>query len=283
MYLCPGNNVTQTTVDDFLLDPLIHKCCLPFPEDVPFPASSHLVDTINKYDENNKLVAEESVCNGIQSYSPQGVINSPCILQVTIPVGTMPETQTKSLPAKQIKFGEQGYNLAAIIYSTSHGTHFKTHIIIHGKPLFFDGMMRPVLKWDNWEYLKTNLNPICHVWYLNDSIKDITENTTLWNQSPTSGSTSTSKWVNNDNTNSEKQLGEIDGDHSTTSNGTSTSKWVDNEDSRTLDTSLQESPDTNKLSDRQSRKSVRLKETIVQSNGKNNVITQDKKPTDLKK
>jgi hypothetical protein len=53
-----------------------------------------------------------------------------------------------------------------VIYSTGGGQHFACNIFVQGKPLFYDGMERPVLRWQTMaEYHKTK-EPIAEMWYL---------------------------------------------------------------------------------------------------------------------
>ena len=69
-------------------------------------------------------------------------------------------------PATTIRLGEKLYNLAALVYTNASGTHFFANIFLSGRPIFYDGMKSPVLRWQTIDTYRTSKHPITHIVYM---------------------------------------------------------------------------------------------------------------------
>lgn len=109
-------------------------------------------------------------CQGKRTFFPWKIQNYPPLLIVQLPVTD--EGMTVK-PVQELEVGDHVYKLAAVIYTNNSKNHFNCHIMINGRPLFYDGLKSPKLQWTNFfAYSKTQF-PIAMVWYQRVCIPEI--------------------------------------------------------------------------------------------------------------
>lgn len=157
-------------LDQFFTDPLPGPCQLSASHDyiLQHPEQHYFFKEVPIGNLESQVDTIEWVwrCAGTRSYLPRRVKDYPTILQVSYPAGSESHTQMTAKPASTVTLAGRDYKLAAVIYSCSNRTHFASHIIVQNRALFYDGLKRPVLRWESMDAYKKTSMPIAQLWYM---------------------------------------------------------------------------------------------------------------------
>ena len=161
---CP--KISQDVINSFFMDPLEEVCRLIASDqhraDKP---SSHFLPYTPVHLECEATTPEYQ-CAGTRIYPERSITSLPPIFCITIPVPAVQSERMTAKPVRTIMLGQTAYVVGVVIYSAMNGTHFNCHIIIKGRPLFYDGMRQPKLCWHSLSEYTSTKYPICHVWYV---------------------------------------------------------------------------------------------------------------------
>lgn len=102
------------------------------------------------------------MCRGWRDLEETVITKHPLLLSVAAATTGL---FMRGKPDKIITFGDFEYDVAAVIYTNEHRSHFYCHVFVQGNPLFYDGMAKRKMRWQaSTGYEKSNF-PISEVWY----------------------------------------------------------------------------------------------------------------------
>jgi hypothetical protein len=105
------------------------------------------------------------------SWVKKQILEYPPLLDIAVAVSRTDPMRTK--PVQMLVLGKYEYDLVAVIYTNDAHNHFFAHILLQNhQPLFYDGMLKPVLRWQTVPAYNKTTFPICRMWYKKSRLRE---------------------------------------------------------------------------------------------------------------
>jgi hypothetical protein len=178
---CPALNglvkqITLEVLDDEWVGPMMAPCNkrLPIGSQPEIPDKFRQVVEVSLLDSDDEGVDVPGgswECRGMRLLGEKQILEYPPLLDIAVAVSETDPMRTK--PVQMLVLGKYEYDLVAVIYTSEARNHFFAHILLQNhQPLFYDGMLKPVLRWQTVPAYNQTTFPISRLWYKKSRLRE---------------------------------------------------------------------------------------------------------------